>query len=62
MRLEFATGEFSYSNFHSGDVLNGKSNIDVGQRDTLFRAVRSLQIQRIPIPMLLVLSVKGKGI
>jgi hypothetical protein len=39
-----------------------KSIIDVDQRDTLFRDVKSLQIQQIPIPMLLVLSVKGKGI
>jgi hypothetical protein len=39
-----------------------KSNIDVGQRNTPFRAVKNLQIQQIPIPMLLVLSVKGKGI
>jgi hypothetical protein len=62
MWLEFATGEFSYPNVHSEDVLNAKFNIDVGQRDTLFRAVKNLQIQQIPIPMLLVLSVKGKGI
>jgi len=35
---------------------------DVGRRDTLFHDVKNLQIQQIPIPMLLVLSVKGKGI
>lgn len=39
-----------------------KSIIDVGQRDTLYRDVKSFQIQQIPTPMLLVLSVKGKGI
>ena len=48
--------------FHSGVVLKLVNLPDVDQRDTLFRAVKNLQIQQIPIPMLLVLSVKGKGI
>ena len=51
-----------YRSFHNEDVLNGESNIDVDRRDTLFRAVKNLQIQQIPIPTLLVLSVKGKDI
>ena len=32
------------------------------QRNTVFRGVKNLQIQQIPIPTLLVLSAKGKGI
>lgn len=59
MWLEFATGEFSYP---VGTCYMLKFNVDVGQRDTAFRAVKNLQILQIPIPMLLVLSVKGKGI
>lgn len=63
MWLEFATGEILISlNFHIAKKKKTKSNIDAGQRDTLFRGVKNLQIQQIPIPMLLVLSVKGKGI
>ena len=59
MWLEFAIGEFSCPNSHA---LNGQRTIDVGPRDTLFRGVKSLQIQQILTPMPLVLSAKAKGI